>query len=80
METIPNDILCVEFERKLSVSQSDLLYKGASKMQKAELQKPFEWTWNILDYFQSQIDLWPPKNRQGTSSTHKEQVYEVSWS
>ena len=30
-------------------------------MQKAELQKPFEWTWNILDYFQSPIaqDLWP---------------------
>ena len=34
---------------------------GASKMQQAELQKPFEWTWNIRDYFQSQIlhDLWP---------------------
>ena len=24
-------------------------------MQKAELQKPFEWIWNILDYFQSLI-------------------------
>ena len=23
--------------------------KSVSKMQKAELQKPFEWTWNILD-------------------------------
>ena len=30
-------------------------------MQKAELQKPFEWTSNILDYFQTQIaqNFWP---------------------
>ena len=42
--------------------------KGASKIQKAELQKPFEWTWNMLNYFQSSIaqDLWP-ENRLGTS-------------
>ena len=55
--------------------------KNASKMQKAELQKPFEWTWTILDYFQSPIaqDLWP-QNKSGTSLTHKEQVYDVSWS
>ena len=26
--------------------------RGASKMQKAELQKPFEWAWNMIDYFQ----------------------------
>ena len=44
-------------------------------MQKAEMQKPLEWTWNILEYFQSQIphdlDRWP-QNQKGASLTHAE--------
>ena len=57
LATFPCTRKCFQFSVDYIVKQ----VKGASKMQKAELQKPFEWTWNMLNYFQSSIaqDLWP---------------------